>query len=78
MAKNPDVVIIKLQKLIEATVTALAQKDGQLLYRLAKAFSNVVPTKAALAETGASKLLNDSYLWAQAEPSAVSLVSVTL
>ena len=69
MVANSEDVVVKLRKLIEATVTALAQKDGQLLYRLAKAFSNVVPTKTSLAETGAGKLLNDSYLWAQAEPS---------
>ena len=71
-------VTAKLRKLCEATVVALAHKDAVTLYRLVQSFSHITPTKDALLETGAGKLLNDAFLWAQAQPNAVSLAAATL
>lgn len=72
-----DAFTAQLQRLSSKTVHAVIHNDGDALFQLAKQFAKIVPTKQALAETGAGLLLSDTFVWSLATPNAVSIAVAT-
>ena len=64
--------VSRLFKLRDAAWEAVLWGNEKQIVSLAKTFSNIVPTGAALAETGVGHLLADESLWSRGGELAVT------
>ena len=70
--------VTRLARLRDAASEAVLWEDHAKLVQVAKAFTNITPTKRAIAETGVGHLLADKTLWARGVDAAVSLATKAL
>ena len=70
--------VTRLARLRDAASEAFLWEDHAKLVQVAKAFTNITPTKRAIAETGVGHLLADKTVWAKGGDAAVSFAKKAL
>ena len=70
--------VTQIARLRVAASEAILWEDHYKLVQVAKALTNITPTKRAIAETGVGHLLADKTIWAKGGDAAVSFAKKAL